>query len=591
MDPSRQERWGEWGEWTADPAQDGYWRGGQDDQGNVSYGFLNPNTAEQTSPRGGDVEGIADSLSTINLSGQGTHYTQEADYTHRAEDPTGPAFPSSTAYHPTPSAGANAAYGAPSKNKGKATDPYAKSKLKGHRVQSGDKASSSKKPKPRPGKGYAETRPENPATSQVIQDPFYRKSGTPSGPDYTPAPDHTGIDPETYMGQAYGCGYSENPNENHLYNTYGSNYTPASGHDYVNPETYPGQAYEASSHGSTYVPGVSENSDADHRYDNKGSSAHHNAEENFEEGDRYGHHYRASGLEPGLSKFNPEDQLKEKHIPGYQSTAFASTGDPLTPTEDNGQLEAAVSQSDPYLTGAPTGPYHPGDPSSIPAAHGYPYPPYEIGSGHQTPRAPDQAVVGLTEEYQPLDNASAKLGLTRELEMHDGYVVAHSSMFRPGEVFKILWCEPLGAGPPRSEIITGWVGMQVNGKPFYQGFRRFIVVANDEGHCTCVPILTYEHKACTKRGVKPSKHGIIYQVGKKPRMVDGEPKLGFHPVRVDLYEKSEKLDKESRVNYAKLTTVEHNFRVFFIGRIVREDFESIVTPAIDQCWNRKRRHH
>lgn len=79
-----------------------------------------------------------------------------------------------------------------------------------------------------------------------------------------------------------------------------------------------------------------------------------------------------------------------------------------------------MSQSDPYLTGTLVEPYHPGDPSSMSAAHGYPYPLYEIGSGRQTPRAPDQAVVGLTEEYQPLDNASARLGSTRELEMHDG---------------------------------------------------------------------------------------------------------------------------------------------------------------------------
>ncbi len=102
--------------------------------------------------------------------------------------------------------------------------------------------------------------------------------------------------------------------------------------------------------------------------------------------------------------------------------------------------------------------------------------------------------------------------------------------------------------------------------------------------------MTYEHKACTKRGVKPLKHGIVYQVGKKPRMVDGEPDLGFYPVRVALNERSEKLDKESRVNYAKLTTVEHNFPVLFIGRVITEDFTNIVSPAVDMCWTRKRRH-
>lgn len=105
------------------------------------------------------------------------------------------------------------------------------------------------------------------------------------------------------------------------------------------------------------------------------------------------------------------------------------------------------------------------------------------------------------------------------------------------------------------------------------------------------PILTYERKACNKRGVKPLKHGIIYQAGKSPRMLAGEPKLGFDPVRVNLYEKAEQLVDESRVNYAKLTTIEHNFRVFFIGSVHPSDFHNIVMPAIDTCWERKRRHN
>jgi hypothetical protein len=89
--------------------------------------------------------------------------------------------------------------------------------------------------------------------------------------------------------------------------------------------------------------------------------------------------------------------------------------------------------------------------------------------------------------------------------------------------------------------------------------------------------------------VKPLKHGIVYETGKKPRLLGGEPKLGFSPVRVDLYERSERLVKESRVNYSKLVTVQHNFKVVFIGRVVEEDFQNIVIPAVDQCWQKKKR--
>ncbi|KAL2195063.1 hypothetical protein P885DRAFT_41258 [Corynascus similis CBS 632.67] len=124
---------------------------------------------------------------------------------------------------------------------------------------------------------------------------------------------------------------------------------------------------------------------------------------------------------------------------------------------------------------------------------------------------------------------------------------------------------------------------------FYQSYRRFIVVANDEGHCTCVPILTYKGQACTKRGVKPQKHGVVYDIRRSPKMLENEPRLGFSPVAVQLYDQTEKLAKESRVNYAKLTTVEHNFRVLFIGQIEQDDFNNIVTKAVDECWRMKRR--
>jgi hypothetical protein len=71
-------------------------------------------------------------------------------------------------------------------------------------------------------------------------------------------------------------------------------------------------------------------------------------------------------------------------------------------------------------------------------------------------------------------------------------------------------------------------------------------------------------------------------------MLQGEPQLGFNPVQVHLNERTEQLVKESRVNYAKLTTIEHNFAVLFIGRVDQADFRDIVRPAVDTCWRRKR---
>ncbi|KAK0613730.1 hypothetical protein B0T14DRAFT_438639, partial [Immersiella caudata] len=164
------------------------------------------------------------------------------------------------------------------------------------------------------------------------------------------------------------------------------------------------------------------------------------------------------------------------------------------------------------------------------------------------------------------------------------YVFEHSSRFAPGEVFKVLWSEPR---PQGSYQLTSLVEEHM-GQPFSVGIRRFIVVANDEGHCTCVPILTYERRACTKRGVKPNKHGIVYMLGSKPTMLRNEPSLGFRPVRMEPDLPTEKLAAESRVNYSKLFSVEHNAKVNFIGRIVAEDMR-IVSDAVDKCWASRNR--
>ncbi|KAK1833371.1 hypothetical protein QBC39DRAFT_370247 [Podospora conica] len=175
----------------------------------------------------------------------------------------------------------------------------------------------------------------------------------------------------------------------------------------------------------------------------------------------------------------------------------------------------------------------------------------------------------------------------------DRYVIEQSSRFMPGEVFKILWSEPKGGRQDGGRDLVSVEEIsheeyESMGHKFYTGFRRFVIVANDFGHCTCVPVLTYERRACTKKGVKAEKHGIVYPIFGRPQMLPKEPKLGFEPVRLELDYHTERLAKESRINYSKLVTVEHNVSVFFIGRIVAEDFD-IVQNAVDKCWSEKRR--
>lgn len=64
--------------------------------------------------------------------------------------------------------------------------------------------------------------------------------------------------------------------------------------------------------------------------------------------------------------------------------------------------------------------------------------------------------------------------------------------------------------------------------------------------------------------------------------------LGFDPIQIEMVDApGETMMTESRVNYSKLMTIEHNCMVSFIGRVTPKDFKEIVLPAVNSCWNAK----
>jgi hypothetical protein len=81
------------------------------------------------------------------------------------------------------------------------------------------------------------------------------------------------------------------------------------------------------------------------------------------------------------------------------------------------------------------------------------------------------------------------------------------------------------------------------------------------------PILTYGKQGTAKPGVKPEYHAIIHTSHKAPKELEGEKKLFKKPIRAIADSQREKLREESRVNYSKIYTVEHNVKVCFIGKI------------------------
>jgi hypothetical protein len=101
------------------------------------------------------------------------------------------------------------------------------------------------------------------------------------------------------------------------------------------------------------------------------------------------------------------------------------------------------------------------------------------------------------------------------------------------------------------------------------------------------PILTYGRQATTKSGVKSEDHAIIYTGVKPPREIDGEEKLRLHPIQVIPRTPRDKLEKESRINYRKIYTVEHNVKVYFMGHVAPSSQDHLYTD-FDTTWMKGR---
>ncbi|KAL1866349.1 hypothetical protein Daus18300_006813 [Diaporthe australafricana] len=217
---------------------------------------------------------------------------------------------------------------------------------------------------------------------------------------------------------------------------------------------------------------------------------------------------------------------------------------------------------------------------------------YQGGGGTGVPstsyRGPTyQAVAG--DKSSKLTKPDVIRGTPGNSEYLDGrYRVEPSMKFEPGNVFKVMWSEPKGGTIPGGGSRFSDTLLQDHLNGVWTGFRRFIVIRNGEGHCSCVPILTYGKLGCLKNGVKPHHHGIVFEKGQQAITLSNEPALGFEPICMEMHP-GEHISEESRVNYSKLVTVEHNVKVLFVGRVLYDDWP-IVQQAVDSCWDAKKSH-
>ncbi|KAI9640506.1 hypothetical protein NHQ30_011252 [Ciborinia camelliae] len=172
------------------------------------------------------------------------------------------------------------------------------------------------------------------------------------------------------------------------------------------------------------------------------------------------------------------------------------------------------------------------------------------------------AATTLDSNANPDPQFAANLGRNNTSLEHrnfdPNYKVHDGREFKFGRA--ILWSEPTGNARGGTEVST----RRKHGQVIHAKVRR--------------PIMSYGGQGTTKPGVKAQEHAIIHTTD-DPQLVANEDgsQMVFRPVKMEPDSPRDHLDPASRINYAKVYTVEYNVKVWFIGRIDRNSESTVKT--------------
>jgi hypothetical protein len=98
-------------------------------------------------------------------------------------------------------------------------------------------------------------------------------------------------------------------------------------------------------------------------------------------------------------------------------------------------------------------------------------------------------------------------------------------------------------------------------------------------------IATNGGKGCARRGLVKWQHSVVYTSKDQPKLLPGERpaqgELGMMPaIRVKPLHRAQKMDPASRINLAKIYTVEHNVKVYDFGSVESGYISKLLTS-----WN------
>jgi hypothetical protein len=108
------------------------------------------------------------------------------------------------------------------------------------------------------------------------------------------------------------------------------------------------------------------------------------------------------------------------------------------------------------------------------------------------------------------------------------------------------------------------------GERAYTKVRRFVVVRAMRGCCLCLPLNTYNRQGAGKDGIRIQDYAAVYDQARGPSPTSNGENLTKNPFPIIVEDPREKIDAMSLLNFGRVYTVEHSFKVKKIGRIPDE---------------------
>jgi hypothetical protein len=171
-------------------------------------------------------------------------------------------------------------------------------------------------------------------------------------------------------------------------------------------------------------------------------------------------------------------------------------------------------------------------------------------------------VAGGYQTYEPTTRRSPSISGEQTYgrpALDSRYSVREDNFFRFGRVFSVLWHESAPGRETSSSLI-----------------RRMVVVKESTNFCWCIAINTYGGQGLKKMGMtrqEVAAHATIHMTDQQPRIIPEEQWMTKEPLEVEPSTWDQELAPFSRLNFAKVYTVESFHKVAEVGKVAQKSLQ------------------